>query len=105
MKQNITLSQFHELSDKAKKKLWDFSLPKKYLFSSDDKQTIYPLLSIGQMIEFLYAHQSTDWSIHFGRDLAFYASSGRDTLYGKTSTKRDGELCDGLWEAVKEVLQ
>lgn len=64
-----------------------------------------PLLSIGQMIEFLDEHLKTDWSIHHGKDLLFFASSDRDGFWGITPKNKKGELADGLWEIIKEVLE
>ncbi len=96
-KQHITKEQFMELSDEQKGKLWDFANPKKYLVASDDRQTIYPLLSIGQMIEFLginiiYLENEANWW-------------GIKTTEDLQDIEPVPELCDALWEAVKEVLE
>ncbi len=98
MKQHITQKQLNELSDKGKGKLLNYC----------DKNNIcrfgvvvdgkahplvdrLPLLSIGQMIEFL------------GDDYIYslYLHEGRAVL---TMVKTES-VCDALWQACKEVLE
>lgn len=59
-----------------------------------------PLLSIGQMIEFLDEDWKTDWSILFGKNIYMVGKQLKDY----PTYKKSEELCDALWEAVKEVL-
>lgn len=117
MKQNITLEQLNELTEKQKKKLNKWSFEKKYVTSAVSgvsgsthlEMKYYSFLSIGQMIEFLadgrdYNHMP-DMTIQFKE---FSSSSLLD--YGLlfrfgNEEKKHGELCDKLWEAVKEVLK
>ena len=99
MKQNITTSQLNELSDKGKGKLLKWSYQKKYYRKnardamSAEATTLsdrLPLLSIGQMIEFLGEHKYKDG----------------DSFYGwKLDLKTSEYICDALWEACKEVLK
>lgn len=102
MKQHITVEQFMELKDSAKVKLWEWAQAegRHYLVASEDKQTIYPLLSIGQMIEFLNEHGhkdmvikriNGDWDYEHDRYHYFHP-------YGQ-------ELAEALWDAVKNVLE
>ena len=111
MQQHITEKQFNELSKKQKKNLNKWWIPKEgdiYLgvymaetiktdlrqnsvvceaceeeYGIPDSDYINPLLSIGQMIEFLNEHDRWD--------------------YGTAQVTADG-LCDSLWEACKEIL-
>lgn len=96
MKQNITIEQLNELSEKQRRNLDKYMSLKSeslYIVESLKKEgeTTYtyrePLLSIGQMIEFL----------------------GLNTLHGLMCEEQggpiEGELCDALWNAVKEVLE
>ena len=96
MKQNITAKQLNELSEKGKKKLWDWIIEKPWWekYSGISKSS---LLSIGQMIEFLAEYsvmtihyQPGAWDINY--DLGEFNLQMR-------------ELADALWEAVKEVLE
>lgn len=97
MKQHITLEQFDKLSTKQKNRLLKWALNKEYVVrlpnGIDDllgRPYYVPLLSIGPMIEFLDKEQielfksGSGWTID---DNAYHA-----------------ELCDALWDAVKEVL-
>ena len=128
MKQHITTKQLNELSEKEREKLRKWWKPKDgnfYSVMEKDKfmggDVLYglsdvdwlkennslPLLSIGQMIEFLVEKQDKGW-----RDLhieMLHDRWGVGTCYDndipKWKFKNDkGELCDALWEAVKEVL-
>ena len=116
MKQHITVQDLNDLSEKGKERLrewWD----KKYKhrdaphsYQSEDPYVgveygEQPILSIGQMIEFLDKNRKRDWAIYFGKNLAFVQSDNGVTLLGKTPENRKGDLCNGLWAAVKEVLE
>lgn len=104
MKQHISKEQIKELSDKGKERLREWVI--KSNLSRDDSKFIYykfsndtygylPLLSIGQMIEFLgedihfIRREETGWRL--------------DTKYCEYEDYE--ELCDALWEAVKQVLE
>jgi hypothetical protein len=98
MKQQITLEQLDEISLENRKKLHNF-LRKKYELDRGP----FACPNIGEMIEFLAEKRKRDWGILFGKNLAFVAT--KKGLKGKTPDNRNGELCDGLWEAVKEILE
>ncbi len=98
MKQHITEKQFNELGNKGESTLFRWGkkrgLPSK------------PLLSMGQMLEFL--DEKKKWKMfmsinHFTGSNCWGImdglNQGRPVLY---SSK---ELCDALWEAVKEILE
>ena len=124
MKQHITIEQLNELTPKSKEKLKDWWNPKDGdLFTIADfpndisvwdkswEDRIItgtfnpPILSIGQMIELIQDNIGTDWSIYFGMNLAFVGREDKDGFWGQTPENKDGELCDGLWELVKEILK
>lgn len=120
MKQHITVGQLNELSKEAKEKLREWWKPERLDRVKDDgiegeyyltdystefdgwivedeetrhagwKKGMLPLLSIGQMIEFL---DSEDMRWH---------SYVVDTNTGGLSY--DDELCDALWEEVRRIL-
>lgn len=89
MKQNITYKQWRSLSQEAQYKLqawWKLRTP--------------PLLSIGQMIEFLRENDFN--AILFQKDKVVVA----DYVYGEIrAISSNIELCDALWEACEEVLE
>jgi hypothetical protein len=104
MKQHITEDQLNELSDEGKIKLneWYNKKPHEYLIvgicadgTTNKTYQQPPLLTIGQMIEFLdgnfinfWRGKRDDWLIIIDDD--------------KHIVKK--ELVDALWDAVKEVL-
>ncbi len=94
MKQRITTKQLNELSEKGKKKLWKWvSFHGDLTFNKDEHKGAiahFSLLSIGQLIEYL----GEDWHITLFHNVHGdeYEVSYKD------------ELCDALWEPVKEVL-
>ena len=126
MKQHITIEQLNELSANGKEKLREWWKPKIgdihtegtvteivdddngfylcYGFDGDGfrykKEEIFPLLSIGQMIEYLF-----DEGLSYA-PVMFPCTDGKNKLYtvGKQNNEPK-ELCDALWEAVKEVLE
>ncbi len=98
MKQNITGIQLKELSDEQADnlRLWsregfreghEFEPRNRYLYKMENKDSLFglPLLSIGQLIEFL-----DDYS----KERYWMADYVGDNL----------TLCDTLWDGVKEVL-
>ncbi len=112
MKQHITIEQLKELSKKQKKRLQNWWVPVEgdhfitqdlrsdivgdiYIYSLRDdwnesiepNNKSYPLLSIGQMIEFI----GDDWT----RSL--------ENCKGYVNTTPD-ELCDALWDMIKQLL-
>ena len=114
MKQHITTKQLDELSEKGKKKLRKWWKPKEeeYIAHAWDGIQDLPLLSIGQMIEFLDDERYFD-EVNI---IQKYPYIRRPKHGGKWSVKNtwgwDGpegekyqiELCDALWSACKEIL-
>lgn len=119
MKQNITIDQLNELSKKGKERLrrwWKPQYGDQYFPSlnfidlygwcldpkGEEKQLKhlkkkhYPLLSIGQMIEFLVENYPTG-------DLAIEIYLGE--MFIKATRFDTKDICDALWEAVKEILE
>ena len=115
MKQHITIEQLRELSEEGSKRLLVWILSKKYSFNGPS------LLSIGRMIEFLYEEFV---SVKLLNNSAVVINNGwgskqytggtgcRVTVVTNDSLTHFSvkdypfkhELCDALWEAVKEVL-
>jgi len=134
MRQHISIKQLNELSEKGKERLRKWWKPKigdwqayrnitslieepeferdyeEYVLHIMANKDILPLLSIGQMVEFLDEYQEK-----VGTDLEYIDESDYDRVVGtilrryKNKNACDigwkGELCDALWEAVKEVLE
>ena len=106
MKLHISQAQLDELSEKGKEKLvgWGekhcdtfttIDLPQEH---GERQESIeLPLLSIGQMIEFLGDTWLHDLADVWGKDHSY--------LFYEETTPTPGELCDALWEACKEVLE
>lgn len=145
MKQHITKEQLSELSLKAQDRLYDWYKSKSVIpggnpdypvcdANKSDHFVFYrkagsnssyilriPLLTIGQMIEFLEDHRETwSWSLHsfyegqYGtqeegtpdyRKRKWLWTVERWTSNGVINKDYDGELCDALWNAVKEELE
>lgn len=146
MKQKITLEQLNELSEKGREKLKEWVLKKKYHENQKGiwietneiittkgikhKKVInkfyypYPLLSIGQMIEFLDENDSF-YALNAGQKLnieynkgdkkhindeKFWAERDMSNPYNwqcemdSVGSYDAREPVDALWEAVKEVL-
>lgn len=130
MKQQITEKQLNDLSKSGQEKLLEWWKPKEGDFIVDLSNPTHtfcfwphtgglgknylPILSIGQMIEFLedYANQE-----NYGEWVKFGLSKNKDwnvfmapAQWSKTdkklefSTNPHPELCDALWEAVKEAF-
>lgn len=106
MKQNITPEQLNELSDKGIEGLRKW-LSKKYgydVMNKDHTKWLESLLlSIGQMIEFLDENDFLELIDYWGANIGGYQNKWR--VECKDSQFNDNELCDALWEAVKEVLE
>ncbi len=108
MKQYIKTEQIQELSPSAKNILTKWWYGKRYQyndFDADGDEIREPLMSIGQMIEFLDEHGIKE--IKFKKMLS---GSYRVMIWKDSEDMFNGEqgseieLCDALWEAVKEVL-
>ena len=113
MKQHITTEQLKELSKKGLKKYQKYLNSLEYVdvykylymgragkridFTKEETDTL-PVLSIGQMIEFL--DEEDDYFKTWYRQ-------GKSKISKECRTFEwlyDTELCNALWEAVKEVL-
>ena len=105
MKQNITSSQLNELSDKGKEKLKLYIFTKKESMVCSSKESLtnthgdkpckyctLPLLSIGQMLEFLDDNSKFD----IGDDW--------DNVVLPVEIGEMNKLADALWEACKNIL-
>ena len=130
MKQHVSSKQLGELSEKGKERLrkwWkksgihegdlvvgpnktsnDFLWLEEHLFQGGKLETSYPLLSIGQMVEFLdekfkylklsheWGAKRLGWRVSHIESLNPYKPKNFPFSYG---------LVDALWEAVREVLE
>lgn len=117
MKQNIIVAQLRELSDKGLANYKAY-LKDKYVDVLDyvldenskpldfEQYRIYqlPLLSIGQMIEFLKDLDISLDCINGYWDLLTGIESQGGEIDSYTSQYCGNELCDILWEAVEEIL-
>ena len=105
MKQTITAKQLDELSEKGKERFMEMILPNAK--SWDEVTSNYsmpddsPLLSIGQMIEFLSDKDNVDHPITIHERFLDWKVVSRDG--GKIYSKGI-ELADALWEACREIL-
>lgn len=101
MKQHITYEQMCELSPQARVKLtkwfWNkiVSGPLPELVTRDEED-----VTIGQMIEFLDEHWGA-WQISSWQEWSITRHENGETQYHNT----EPELCDALWEAVKDILE
>ncbi len=135
MKQHITIDDLNQLSEKGKEKyintFWfthngepidfveDGRTGKRYTKSNLPVED-YPLLSIGQMIEFLdenigkrkiilstgltFSNDEIVWFPRKEKWVVGYGLEDERVEESKTKYYKD-ELCSALWEAVKEVLE
>lgn len=125
MKQHITTKQLNELSEKGKEKLRKWWQPKmgESAYNTEAKKRVVidayhesmvaahgkaywyvflPLLSIGQMIEFLGDNKIKLFFV-FSKQLG-WKNNGTHTSSITLEKHGKEKLCDVLWEAVKEVL-
>lgn len=125
MKQHITEKQFKELSNKGRNLLiewcvkrslgteWYHTGLKRKMFSFDCKcqypesDVGFPELSIGQMIEFLNQKGRYFKSLSYEFPFGWQVWHTKDGDFNNAMSKRNigKQLCDALWEAVKEVLE
>lgn len=104
MKQHIKIDQLNELNHIQRGRLqewWD-----KTPYSAEDGEI--PLLSIGQMIEFLQNSGRCWWTIR-KEEINAFAGEMPDGYEGSYSVYMDEKttgmtLCDALWQAVKHEL-
>ena len=107
MKQRITEKQFNELSRKQKKSWYDFMIKAGHYIGEENLDfLINGFPSIGQMIEFLVNEQPKLWrDIHIEMlHNRWQISSCYEEKWVFEEDAEKGELCDALWEAVKDVL-
>lgn len=121
MKQNITNDQLNKLSEKGKERLRKWWFKEGIGKGKKDGTGYYvalPLLSIGQLIEFLDEHINTsttkiiittglrknEW---FPRAEKWAVGYGGNDEMVKISRHNyfKNDLCDALWQAVKEILE
>lgn len=99
MKQHITVEQLNELSGKTQKTWWGFIIGDQN-YHNGSEMTIAKKSTIGMMIEFLEERgygimidkmrKNKKWIVDIDKPMKY--------IEGK-------ELCDALWEAIKEVLE
>lgn len=96
MKQQITKEQLKELTDKQRRELGQWALRKDDI-KWEDRGAQYPLLSISQLIEFLYQNVTV-----------VIESEERESPIGGWIVSKQYhsiELIDALWKKVKEILK
>lgn len=108
MKQHITPKQLNELSSVSEKKLkkWYDNAYGITLYGNcfPSNELTNPLLSIGQMIEFLHEHfDEVDKGLWVRNINGCFWEVNKGATLRCIASKR--ELCDALWEVVKEVLE
>lgn len=106
MKQHITVTQLQELSDTARDKLTFFLESTGTLYGDYRDNDFCEHVNIGRMIEFLHLSQ-VDRRFKKGRPdtIEFYQKQYEiDEWEYQWWSIVPEELCDDLWEAVKEVL-
>jgi hypothetical protein len=130
LKQRITVEQLNELSEEQKNRLREWWKPKianefvhyvdvpghigadEHVIDEFDKllnggrdqdKDILPLLSIGQMIEFLESKKPT---LHIDKHLkqGMMKKDRYDVFQQGAGTSRGATLCDALWDAVKKAI-
>lgn len=120
MKQQITVEQLNGLSEKGKKKLQLWLWGRKYILSSNQPVGFSYMMSIGQMVEFLEDKFGKGMGIYGypanhsiqvpngGYSIKIIPEKNGGGVFGTTDgylSKGQEELCDALWDAVKEVLE
>lgn len=116
MKQHITVKQLNELSEKGKKKYYDWCWKNKYWSDYPGWKSRSDIagankLSVGQMIEFLDECNPKWEGINIFHMPGGELDSPKWIITPNYLTKhflkecwRNKELIDALWQAVKEVL-
>jgi hypothetical protein len=112
MKQHITVDQLNELSEKGKERLFVWEKQKDIIYSSvpsvPNEFRLKPL-NIGQMIEFLIENLGKGIGLYgIPADGPILKSGGwriANPQAGIILADVTVELCDALWEAVKEILE
>lgn len=108
MKKYITYEQFNELKTIEKSTWFDWSLKKGYANKIKDNwsggintvvESEMQMPNIGQMIEFLEEHIKYNGCFYYGTEDLDRAIEGLNF-----NIQWKEELCDALWERVKEVL-
>jgi hypothetical protein len=117
MKQRITVKELEKLTDAQKGILRDWWKPSEGDFVTGDgqdgaymcmgqlevdnliKENVLPLLSIGQMIQFIQEHKPLLKGISKNRFNQWFVNIDNGMLGYKD------ELCDALWEATKQLLK
>ena len=110
MKQNISKKQWNELNEKQRVKWFSFikdefaTYPETIYECNDCGVSCLP--SIGQMIEFLEDYWKRGIDIKWWRGDKHYTVE-KALINNEKLDKRWGSIniCDCLWEAVKEVLK
>jgi hypothetical protein len=106
MKQHIIDEQFYSLTNKAQRRAYSWLDSKGYLDDPENYEQY--LFSIGQMIEFLAEQYKSQWVLEISvrKDktmIGTHPPEGDWTTY-LSNDKDYRELCDALWQAVKEIL-
>lgn len=108
IKQNITSQQLEELTDYQMEKLFDYwwndevkprnkHTPTEYIEYGIGTKYKLPLMSIGDMVEYLY-YKNCNIQITHDNYMATELNVNFTNVY------YESELCDVLWKAVKEIL-
>lgn len=121
MKQHITVEQFNELSKKGKKTFWEWINSRRWMAIPEGKGYLdyfpMPLLSIGQMIEFLDEHGYAPNITKYKKGTKIYSTVCTTDCYevflywgdsgnlDQNIVRVKKELCDALWSAVKDILE
>lgn len=92
MKQRITEGQYNKLTDEQKERLIEW-------YRVVEDSTSLPLLSIGEMIEFIQEKKPQLKGISKNRFDKWFINIDTAQLGYKD------ELCDALWEATVQVLK
>jgi hypothetical protein len=106
MKQFVTKDQVKELTPKARKQLVDWWYSKGYQyhpFDAEGQEIEDPLMAIGQMIEYLDENGKTEISsTEYSHE---YYTNKNHSVRVEVDWGDEKELCDNLWECVKESLE
>lgn len=109
MKQHISFDQFKELPHLKQSELFDWMLRHGYAKVKDKRDKRIPievvsemdLPTIGQMIEFL--NENKIGKFEMGIKECWFVDIDLIPMVGLVINQ--GELCDALWKAVKQVLE